>query len=112
MVTKTLGKLFLIQPNNYPHQDHDHPDAAHGGGEGGIGVDVCVPEVFIPVTAYPGPDEGCLPLTLRVVKTDITSTIVVNIDIKTIRMRLDREAQWLARVRGVVLVHRGRFLPR
>ena len=25
------------------------------------------------------------------------------------RMRRDREAQWLARVRGVGLVHRGRF---
>ena len=51
MDTKTLGKLLLIQPNNYPHQDHDH--------EGGIGVDVCVPEVFIPVTEYPGPSVAC-----------------------------------------------------
>ena len=25
------------------------------------------------------------------------------------RMRLDREAQWLSRVRGLGLVHRGRF---
>ena len=55
--------LLFIHPYDDPHQDHDHPDAAHGRGAGGTGVDICVPVVFIPVTEYPYPDEGCLPLT-------------------------------------------------
>ena len=35
--------LLFIHPYDDPHQDHDHPDAAHGGGAGGTGVDICVP---------------------------------------------------------------------
>ena len=43
------------------------------------------------------------------VRTIVTYLVEMKVRAEEEKMKRDREAQWLARVRGVGLVHKGRF---